>query len=150
MIVETTVTPRYAETDQMGVVHHAVYPIWYELGREAYLRGLGLSYAGLEAQGIMAPLVDLHCRYRESARYNEELILSTWMTAMTPSRVVFAFAIRRQGEDRPFHTGETTLCWVDAQSFHPISLKKRLPQVYQRLSQVIQSSLDEPGERGQG
>lgn len=138
MIVETTVFPRYAETDQMGVVHHAVYPIWYELGRGEYIRQLGLSYAQLEEQGIMAPLVDLHCRYQGVARYDEELIIATWMTAVTPSRVVFAFSIRHKGETIPFHTGESTLGWVDAQTFRPINIKKRLPQFYQRMLEMIE------------
>ena len=138
MTVETTVTVRYAETDQMGVAHHAVYPIWYELARTEYIKRFGLTYSQMEAMGVMTPLVDLQCHYAGSARYEDELIISAKITALTPARVVFGFSIRRQGEERPIQTGSTTLAWVDKATFRPLNMKKRFPQLYQQMLEAAE------------
>lgn len=66
---ESTVVVRYAETDQMGVVHHAVYPVWYEVARTDCIKKIGVTYAELERMGVMTPVVDLNCHYSGSAYY---------------------------------------------------------------------------------
>ncbi len=138
MIVETTVTVRYAETDQMGVAHHAVYPIWYELARTEYIKRFGLTYSQLEAMGIMTPLTELSCHYREAARYEDCLVVAARITALTPARVTFGFAIRRQGEEAPIQTGSTTLAWVDRETFRPVNMKKRFPQLFRQLQEAVE------------
>ena len=74
-----TLTPirvRYAETDAMGIVHHAVYPVWMELGRSEFLRAQGQGYSEWEAQGIFMSVGELKVRYRSPARYDELEVLS--------------------------------------------------------------------------
>ncbi len=72
----TEVTVRYAETDCMGVVHHAVYPVWFEIARTDYIKAAGMSYAEMEKRGVMLPVTGISCRYRLPARYDDTLLIS--------------------------------------------------------------------------
>lgn len=95
-----TLTPirvRYAETDAMGIVHHAVYPVWMELGRSDFLRAQGQSYAAWEAQGIFMSVGELKVRYRAPARYDELVEVRTWLREAGRRRVVFAYEVLREG-----------------------------------------------------
>ena len=61
MITKSFVTARYAETDQMGVIHHSVYAVWYELARTDFIKKVGISYSQMEEMGILLPLSELTC-----------------------------------------------------------------------------------------
>ena len=63
MISETKIIARYAETDKMGIVHHSVYPVWYEVARTEGIKKIGISYSEMEKLGIMTPLSELNCKY---------------------------------------------------------------------------------------
>ncbi|MFS8514548.1 MAG: YbgC/FadM family acyl-CoA thioesterase, partial [Planifilum fulgidum] len=89
-IFETSVRVRYKETDQMGVVHHTNYIVWFEVGRTDLLRQLGLSYRDLETRGILLPVVDLSCRYAEAARYDDEIRVLTRIADLNPGKIVRA------------------------------------------------------------
>ena len=69
---------RYAETDKMGVVYHANYFVWFEVGRCELLRAVGRSYRDLEETGIGLPVIEAHCEYKMPARYDDELQVKTW------------------------------------------------------------------------
>lgn len=88
---------RYAETDAMGIVHHAVYPVWMELGRSDFLRMLGQSYAAWEAMGVFMPLGELHLRFRQPARYDEEVQVHTRLLEANRRKVTFGYRILRDG-----------------------------------------------------
>jgi acyl-CoA thioester hydrolase len=95
-----SITPlrvRYAETDAMGIVHHAVYPVWMELGRSDLLRELGQSYAEWEKRGVMMSVAELRVTYRAPARYDELLEIRTRVKAVGRRKVVFAYAVLRDG-----------------------------------------------------
>jgi acyl-CoA thioester hydrolase len=93
----TTLRVRYAETDAMGIVHHAVYPVWMELGRSDLLRQLGQSYSDWEAQGVSMAVAELHLRYRAPARYDELVQVRSWVKAAGRRKVVFGYAVDRDG-----------------------------------------------------
>ena len=77
MPVTTEVRVRYAETDQMGVVYYANYLVWFEVGRVELLRALGFSYSVLETEHeCILPVVEATCRYRSSARYDDQILLA--------------------------------------------------------------------------
>lgn len=80
---------RYAETDQMGVVHHAAFIPWFELGRIEWLRAQGSSYRDIEASGMFMPVIDLAVRYRASARFDDDIDLTTAVTVVGRSRLTF-------------------------------------------------------------
>jgi acyl-CoA thioester hydrolase len=93
----TTIRVRYAETDAMGIVHHAVYPVWMELGRSDLLRMMGQGYAQWEAQGVFMAVAELRVKYRASAHYDELVQVRTWVTEAGRRKVVFGYEITREG-----------------------------------------------------
>lgn len=98
---------RYAETDQMGVVYHANYLVWFEVGRTDWLRHRGLTYKAMEAEGYLLPVVEAHCAYRSPARYDDVLDVRTMARLASPMRIAFDYEILRAADDRLLTTGHT-------------------------------------------
>jgi acyl-CoA thioester hydrolase len=123
---ETRVRVRYAETDQMGVVYHANYLIWFEVGRVEFIRQLGLDYKSMEREeGCGIAVVDAHVRYRLPARYDDELIVRTQLEAARGAVIRFGYKIVRAADGVLLCEGETVHVVVGA------DMKKRaLPQKY--------------------
>jgi acyl-CoA thioester hydrolase len=93
----TELRVRYAETDAMGIVHHATYPVWMELGRSDFLRELGQSYAEWEARGVRLVVNEIRVRFRSPARYDELVKVHTWLRETGRRRIIFAYRIEREG-----------------------------------------------------
>ncbi len=95
-----TVQVRYAETDQMGVAHHANYLAWFEVGRCEWLRSQGWSYREMEAAGTRLPVIEVHCEYRRPSRYDDVLDIRTRGALLSPVRVTFSYEVvnRETGE----------------------------------------------------
>lgn len=140
MIHETSIVVRYAETDQMGIVHHSVYPIWYEVARTELIRQIGISYSQMEAMGVMTPLVELKCRYKGVTHYEDRLTLRSWVSKLSPASVEFAYEVYREGETAACNFGSTLHAWVDASSFRPINMKKRYPEIYAAIEKMAEQS----------
>ncbi|TCK73677.1 acyl-CoA thioesterase [Acidipila rosea] len=120
----TTFRVRYAETDQMGVAYHSNYLIWCEVGRVEFLRALGFSYKQFEQEDdCHLPVVEATCRYKAPARYDDELLIETTVTALRGHIIRFAYRIR---------TADTLL--AEAATTHVVvdrTMKKRsLPERY--------------------
>ncbi len=116
---------RYAETDQMGIVHHAVYPVWFEAARTELARALGTPYTEWEAQGIYLMLSDLSCRYRRAARFDDEVTVWAWVVEAASRRVVFGYRV--EGPQRTvLAEGSTRHLVVDRATGRPTVLPKRL------------------------
>lgn len=107
---------RYAETDQMGVAHHASYLVYVEEARTRMMAARGCSYAELERQGIGLPVRRLEMRYRASARYDEELLVRTRVESLKPASVRFAYELERASDSTLVATGWTELACVDLAS----------------------------------
>ena len=105
---------RYAETDQMGVVYHANYLVWFEIGRCELLRTIGRSYREMEASGIGLPVIEAHCEYKSPARYDDELVVTTRGKLLSPARVEFAYEVRRPIDATVNAVGRTVHAAVDA------------------------------------
>lgn len=104
--VETRLRVRYAETDQMGVVYHANYIVWMEVGRVEYFRSTGLRYRDIEHEGILLMVAEVHCRFRAPAHYDEEITIRTSVREADPRMVRFDYELL--GEDgRSLATGYT-------------------------------------------
>jgi acyl-CoA thioester hydrolase len=93
----TELRVRYAETDAMGIVHHATYPVWMELGRSDFLRELGQSYAEWEARGVRLVVNEIRVRFRAPARYDELVVVRTRLAEAGRRRLVFHYGIEREG-----------------------------------------------------
>jgi acyl-CoA thioester hydrolase len=104
---ETRVRVRYAETDQMGVVYHSNYLIWFEVGRVEFIRQLGLNYKQMEEEGCAIAVVDVHVRYKAPARYDDELIIETRLLAARGPVVRFGYRIFRVPDGLLLCEGET-------------------------------------------
>lgn len=124
------VVPRYAETDQAGVVHHSVYPIWFEMGRTELLRANGMAYKDLEASGYIFVVVELYIRYRRPARYDQLLSLQTKCTRVTCSRVEHSYLLTDDATGAVLAEGRTVLACVDKDG----RLQRVPPFMYPKVS----------------
>jgi len=110
-----TIVPRYNETDQGGVVHHSVYPVWFELGRTELLRVNNVAYKDLEEAGVFFVVAELNVRYRRPAKYDEKLHLETNCSEVTASRVEHTYKLTRSEDGVILAEGSSILACVDAQ-----------------------------------
>jgi acyl-CoA thioester hydrolase len=121
---------RYAETDQMGVVYYANYFVWFEVGRTDLLRREGRTYRDMESEGLSLPVIDAHCEYKQSARYDDDIEIRTTGALLSPVRVRFDYRVVRPSDDVLLAAGHTVHAVLDA-SGHP----RRLPELLLRLFQ---------------
>ena len=128
---------RYAETDQMGVVYYANYFVWCEIGRVEFFRQLGYDYKQMELEDdCHLPVVEASCRYRSPARYDEEILVETRITALRGPVLKFGYRLLRVDPD-----GERIL--ADAETVH-VSVdkqmqKRNLPEKY---TEAIRGSME--------
>jgi acyl-CoA thioester hydrolase len=105
---ETRVRVRYAETDQMGVVYHANYLVWMEVGRVEYWRASGLRYRDMEREdGILLVVAEANCRYQAPAFYDEEVLIRTTLAEASPRMVRFEYEMLAADGSRVLATGYT-------------------------------------------
>jgi acyl-CoA thioester hydrolase len=125
-VSESRVRVRYAETDQMGVVYHSNYFIWFEVGRVELLRQLGFSYREMELEdGCYIAVVDARCRYKVPARYDDEIIIRTHLKNVRESVVHFGYEAVRASDGTLLAEGETTHIVTDADMN-----RKMIPEKY--------------------
>lgn len=125
---QTRLRVRYAETDQMGVVYYANYFIWCEIGRVEFLRGLGYDYKQMEIiDDCHLPVVEATCRYRSPARYDDEVVIETRVTALRSHVIKFGYRLVRVVDQQLLAEAETVHVSVDQQM-----KKKPLPEKYQQ------------------
>lgn len=117
---------RYAETDQMGVVYHANYLVWMELGRTQIIKDLGFSYASMEKDGIISPVLDIQASYKKPLRYGKKAIIKTWIDEYDGLRISYGYEIYTE-EGELAVTGLSRHTCVKKESFRPISIKKHYP-----------------------
>ena len=126
---EARLRVRYAETDQMGVAYYANYLIWMEVGRVEYCKALGFRYRDMETDdGILLAVVEAHCRYLHPARYDDEVIVKTWIEEATRRMVRFGYEMCEAGGGRKLASGETKHLFCTRQ-LRPA----RLPEKYHPL-----------------
>ncbi len=127
MEVETRFVVRYAETDQMSIVHHSNYPIWFEAGRTDYLKKAGMSNSEIEAKGVLLPLSHMECTFKSPAKYEDEIIVKTSIKKMTCARVEFVYEVVNSKDKNLLASGTTTHAWTD-KLLRPLNIEKRLPE----------------------
>jgi len=126
---ESTIRVRYAETDKMGVVYHANYFIWFEVGRTDWLRHRGWTYKEMEAGGVKLPVIGAQCEYLRSATYDETIVIRTTGVMHSPVRVEFLYeAVKEDGVVSA--RGSTMHAAVDDQG-RPCRLPQRVREVFQ-------------------
>lgn len=106
----------------MGVVYYANYLVWFEVSRTDWLRHAGWSYRDMEIEGYMLPVVEAHCAYRQSARYDDELDILARGTLLSPVRIRFDYDVRRAADGALLAEGYTVHAALD-----PAGKLRRLP-----------------------
>lgn len=116
---ETKIRVRYGETDKMGVVYHANYANYFEIGRTEWLRNLGITYDSMEKSGIMLPVISLQIDYKNSAFYDDLLTLKTTLLEPPTVRIKFQYELKNQSEVL-LAVGRTDLVFMDIKKHKPI------------------------------
>jgi len=127
LVNETRLRVRYVETDQMGVVYHSNYFIWLEVGRVEFLRQLGFTYRDMERDdGCYIAVVDARCRYKAPARYDDQILVRTFVKNLRASLIHFGYEVLREPEMTLLAEGETTHIVTNAEL-----QRRELPAKYQ-------------------
>ena len=119
---------RYAETDKMGVVYYANYFVWFEVGRTDLLRESGWNYREMEAEGFGLPVIEAHCTYLESAKYDDDIEVRTTGEMLSPVRVKFSYEVVRAADAATLAIGMTVHATVD-RSGRPCRMPDRVRTV---------------------
>lgn len=137
MLFETKIKVRYQETDQMGVAHHSVYPIWYEEARTNFIKScLNISYSEIEKIGILFPLSKLNCKYIKPALYEDVLTIHTFLKNFSPVKLEFEYEIYKNNE--LINTGYTEHPFV-TKDFKLINLKKQNLELYNIINSAYKN-----------
>ncbi|MBE7641221.1 MULTISPECIES: acyl-CoA thioesterase [Salegentibacter] len=114
---------RYAETDQMGVVHHGNYAQYFEIARLEWLMAFGISYKNMEETGVMLPVYELQTKFLKPAVFEDELKIEVKLKELPSVKITFEYVIYNQNKEL-LTTGATTLVFMDAISKKPIRCPK--------------------------
>jgi acyl-CoA thioester hydrolase len=133
---ETEIEVRYAETDQMGVVHHANYIVWFELARTHLCALSGFQYSEIEHRGYLLMVTAVEVSYRRPARYGDLVRVACWGERLASRGVHFAYEVRkgRQGEDELLASGRTEHIWIERASGRPCRLPEPFRAAFERLA----------------
>lgn len=149
----TNLKVRYQENDSMGVVYHANYLNWFEVGRTEMIREQGLTYRSMEQEGLLLPLVDLQMKFIQPARYDDLIMVFTRLTKLSALRANYEYEIRRIQDDESkamrskwdcddelpgelLVTGATNHVWVGV-DWKPLRLDKSFPKLYNALIEAF-------------
>jgi acyl-CoA thioester hydrolase len=128
--VETEVRVRYSETDQMGIVYHAHYLVWFEIGRTEWCRAAGLPYAGMERSGLLIPVTRAECTFRRRSRYDDPIRIRTRMAELAGRGCRFGYEVVNPDGDR-LADGATSHIFTD-----PSGRPRRAPEeILERLAE---------------
>jgi len=113
----------------MGVVYHANYFVWFEVGRTDLLRNNGWTYREMEAEGLSLPVIEAHAEYKQPARYDDELEVRVEGSLVSPARVQFAYQIVRVSDSQLLVTGRTVHATIDRDG-RPCRLPERVKGLF--------------------
>lgn len=130
--IDVDLEVRYAETDQMGVVHHANYLIWFEVARTRLCEESGLHYSEIERLGYMLMVTRAEVEYRRGARYGDRVRVGCWIDRLGSRGLRFAYEVARDGD--PIATGVTEHVWVEVAARRPCRMPAELSQPFRELA----------------
>lgn len=135
MQTKTVFTARYAETDQMGIIHHSNYAVWFEAGRTDFLKKAGVTNSSIEERGVILPLYEMNCKFISPAKYEEEIMVVTSLISISRVRVIISYQVLDADNGTLLATGETKHAWTD-KTLKPVNAEKIIPDVYSILMQA--------------
>ncbi len=135
-VQKTILRVRYAETDAMKYAWHGNYFIWFEVARTDLLKIAGMTYREMEEMGIMLPLVECGCKFKQAARYDDELEIRTTVEHLTPARITFKYEVFRTEDDKQLAEGMTSHAFM-SNDYRAVNLKKVKPGIYELLEEFV-------------
>ena len=127
---------RYPDCDSMQIVHHAVYPIWYEIGRIDFFEQMGFGYKASKALGIDPAMVNLEINYGAPVTYPGNVILKTYCTLCSGKKLAFRYELFREGEDKPCSTAKSFHIWVkDGKS---VNIEADYPEMFSHYAPAVE------------
>jgi acyl-CoA thioester hydrolase len=131
--IKIPISPRYSETDQMGIIHHANYLIYLEQARLEWLNQLGFSYVKMEEEGILLPVYNIDITYKNPIKFGDQISVHIRLKSIPTTRVIFEYEIVNQ-EDKICAICELTLVFTDAQTFRP---RKPIPEFLEACQRLF-------------
>ncbi len=138
VVNESKVKVRYQETDQMGVVYHANYLVWFEIGRTNLIEQLGFNYADMEHRGVVSPVIDIEAKYKKPLKYGDTATVKTIIEKYDGFRVVYYYEIFNESGELAV-TGRTTHVCVKKETFRPISIRKSFPDWHEAYMKAAEN-----------
>lgn len=135
MLSESRIAVRYPDCDPMGIVHHAVYPIWYEIGRMDFFARVGFSYSDMNALGINPPMVNLNLQYGAPVRYPGQVTVRTVCTMAAGKKLELRYNVYQDGTPTPVATATSFHIWTGP-DMKSLDLST-LPEIYARLQKAV-------------
>ena len=138
MQTKTDIQVRYPDCDRMGIVHHAIYPIWYEMARMDFFLEMGFSFAEMNSIGVNPAMVDLHLQFKASATYPQSLYILTRMGAYAPKKLELIYETYDLHGGAPINTARTFHIWTgpDNKSYN---MEENLPQIYEKIKNAAET-----------
>jgi len=128
-VVEHSVRVRYSETDRMGIVYHANYIVWFEIGRTEFCRAAGYPYTAMEDQGVLILVTGVDCRYRRAARYDDRVTIRTRMGDVGSRGLSFFYEVTRTDDGALLAEGSTRHVFVDGTN-RPITIPPAIREAF--------------------
>ena len=136
MIIETKIDVRYPDCDSMQIVHHAVYPIWYEMGRMDFFEKTGFGYAPSKALGVDPAMVSLELKYGAPVTFPGNVTLKTICTLCSGKKLGFRYELYREGDDKPCATATSFHIWVkDGKS---CNIEENYPEMFAHYAAALE------------
>lgn len=126
---------RYGETDQMGFVYYGNYALYLEEARTELIRSLGLTYLELEKKSVMMPVVNMNVTYRKPAKYDDLIVLETWIANVITRKITFITNIKSENGDLLIEA-EVTLVFMDVETGKSIQCPKEIVQKLEKFVHV--------------
>ncbi len=127
--VDHEIRVRYSETDRMGIVYHANYIVWFEIGRTEFCRAAGMPYRRMEESGILILVTGVDCRYRQSARYDDAILIRTRMGEVGSRGLSFFYEILRKEDGARLAEGSTRHLFADPAA-RPIPIPSPIREIF--------------------
>jgi acyl-CoA thioester hydrolase len=137
IISKTIITPRYAETDQMGVIYHSNYLIYFEVARSDFFKHIGYSYSRLEKDDIIMPVIEVKCEYIKPIKYDQDVRIETQINLFKGVRFGLKYEVYENENDVLLARGYTVHGFVN-KAMKPINIKKKNRLVYDIIIEAME------------
>ncbi len=135
-ITRTSFLVNFIDADIMGIVHHTVYPEWFETGRKDFLVKAGIPYSKINSLGLYLPLSHMECKYKSPAKFGDEIIVMTCITFVSIVKIKFEYKVLNNINGRLLATGSTVHGWTNV-GVKPLNIEKAAPEIYTLLQSLV-------------